>query len=97
MALEMYLEGLGFRAIGRLLRISFGTVYQWIRKWGGTVDLPVKKEPVCIVELDETHSYVMKKNYCWTWIAVDRSSQYMMEISLNLLFLKLNGELCILN
>jgi transposase-like protein len=26
MALEMYPEGLGFRAMGRLLRISFGTV-----------------------------------------------------------------------
>jgi transposase-like protein len=31
MALEMYLEGLGFKAIGRLLRISFGAVYQWIK------------------------------------------------------------------
>jgi transposase-like protein len=26
MALEMYPEGLGFRAVGRLLRINFGTV-----------------------------------------------------------------------
>jgi transposase-like protein len=61
MALELYLEGIGFRAIGRLLKISFGTVYQWIRKCGGTVALPVKKEPVCIVELDEMHSYVKRK------------------------------------
>jgi transposase-like protein len=60
-ALEMYLEGLGFRAVGRLLRISYGTVYQWIKKWGETVSLPVKKEPVSIVELDEMHSYIMRK------------------------------------
>lgn len=26
-ALEMYLEGLGFRAIGRILKISYGTVF----------------------------------------------------------------------
>jgi transposase-like protein len=26
-ALELYLEGLGFRAMGRLLQISYGTVY----------------------------------------------------------------------
>ena len=61
MALEMYLEGLGFRAIGRLLRISFGTVYQWIRKWGEQVDLPVRAESISIVELDELHSYVQQK------------------------------------
>jgi transposase-like protein len=61
MALEMYLEGLGFRAIGRVLRISFGTVYQWVRKWGEQVDLPVRSESISIVELDEMHSYVMQK------------------------------------
>jgi transposase-like protein len=32
LALEMYLEGLGFRAIGRILKISYGAVYQWIKK-----------------------------------------------------------------
>jgi transposase-like protein len=61
MALELYLEGVGFRGIGRLLRISFGTVYQWIRKWGGQVDLPVRNGSISIVELDELHSYVMQK------------------------------------
>jgi|GEM_PF-1862936 len=33
LALEMYLEGLGFRAIGRILKISYGTVYQWVKEW----------------------------------------------------------------
>ncbi|KAA6345910.1 hypothetical protein EZS27_006550 [termite gut metagenome] len=31
-ALEMYLEGLGFRATGRLLQISYGTVYAWVKE-----------------------------------------------------------------
>ena len=61
MAFEMYLEGLGFRAIGRLLRISYGTVYQWIRKWEGEVDLPKRNEQIAVVELDEMHTYVGSK------------------------------------
>ncbi|KAA6321959.1 hypothetical protein EZS27_028449 [termite gut metagenome] len=60
-ALEMYLEGLGFRAIGRLLQISYGTVYAWVKKWGATVDLPKKEEDVAFMELDEMHTYVGSK------------------------------------
>ena len=59
-ALEMYLEGLGFRAIGRILKISYGTVYQWIKEWG-KVDLPHRKDEIDIVELDEIHTYVSEK------------------------------------
>lgn len=61
MALEMYLEGLGFRAIGRLLRISYGTVYQWVKHWERQVELPPRNEKIKIVELDEIHSYVGRK------------------------------------
>ena len=61
LALEMYLEGMGFRAIGRVLKISYGTVYQWVKKWGESVSLPKSEEPIEIVELDEIHSYVQNK------------------------------------
>ena len=61
MALEMYLEGLGFRSIGRLLKISHVTVYYWVKHWGENLDLPSKKEPVEIVELDEMHTYIGQK------------------------------------
>lgn len=61
LALEMYLEGMGFRAIGRILKISYGTVYQWIKKWGEQTELPQNNEPIEIVELDEIHSYVQNK------------------------------------
>ena len=61
LALEMYLEGLGFRAIGRILKISYGTVYAWIKEWGSKVDLPQSSQPVAVVELDEMHSYVGSK------------------------------------
>ena len=61
MAFEMYLEGLGFRAIGRLLRISYGTVYQWVKKWGENLELPKRNEQIEVVELDEMHTYVGRK------------------------------------
>lgn len=31
MAIKMYLEGLGFRAIGRLLNVSHQAVYKWVK------------------------------------------------------------------
>jgi len=61
MALDLYLEGLGFRAIGRILKISHGTVYQWVRKTGESLELPKTEGPVAVVELDEMHSYVGQK------------------------------------
>ena len=61
LALEMYLEGLGFRSIGRILKISYGTVYQWVKTWGGQVSLPTKHDCVSVVELDEMHSYIGSK------------------------------------
>ena len=61
LALEMYLEGLGFRSIGRILKISYGTVYQWVKEWGDKVELPKTTKPIEIVELDEMHTYIMSK------------------------------------
>src|SRR5215510_5821578 len=61
MAFSMYLEGLGFRAIGRILNISYGTVYQWVKKWGSHLELPKRNEAVEFVELDEMHTYVGSK------------------------------------
>jgi IS1 family transposase/transposase-like protein len=73
LAFEMYLEGLGFRAIGRILKISHVSVFQWIKKWGKNLELPTRNESISVVELDEMHTYVsQKKNYRWIWIAVDR-------------------------
>ena len=61
LALDLYLEGLGFRAIGRALGISYGTAYQWIKRWGEQAELPVGGGRVPVVELDELHSYVQSK------------------------------------
>ena len=61
LAFQMYLEGLGFRAIGRILKISYGTVYQWIKKWGCNFELPKRNEVIEVVGLDEMHTYVGRK------------------------------------
>jgi len=72
LAFEMYLEGLDFRAIGRVLGIGYGIVYYWIRRWGKSLELSKRNESIEVVDLDELHSYVCQKNYFWVWIAVDR-------------------------
>jgi hypothetical protein len=61
MVFELYLEDLGFRTIGRILRISYGTVYRWVKKWSNNVDLPRRNEPIETVELDGIHTYVGSK------------------------------------
>jgi uncharacterized protein YjcR len=63
MALEMYLEGLNYRIIGNLLQVSYGTVYQWIRKWGKQAELPRRNAPAKVVELDKLHHYIGTKKY----------------------------------
>lgn len=61
LALQLYLAGMGFRAIGRVLNISYGTIFQWVKKWGEQTELPKSEEPIQIVELDEIHTYFQHK------------------------------------
>lgn len=60
-ALLMYLEGLGFHSIGRILRVSHVSVLNWIRKYGEQVKEIRNDKPVEIMELDELHTYVGHK------------------------------------
>lgn len=60
-ALSMYLEGLGFHSIGRLLGVSHVSVINWVRKYGQSLPAIRNEKPVKIVELDELHSYVQHK------------------------------------
>ena len=61
-ALHMYLEGLGFRAIGRILGVSNVSVLRWIRAFGQEVkELNREKQHIEMVEVDELHSYIGSK------------------------------------
>lgn len=61
LALEMYLEGLGFRAIGRVLKVSYVTVFGWIKELGCKAEELKSEQSVEVVELDEMHTYVGNK------------------------------------
>lgn len=60
LALNLYLEGLGFRSIGRILGFSHVAVYQWVKAYGENLE-QIKRPTAQIVELDELHSYVGHK------------------------------------
>lgn len=66
-ALELYLEGLGFRAIGRIIKVSNVNVGRWIKKWAEHLRMAirtskVRKKDVKIeeMELDELWHYAKK-------------------------------------
>ena len=60
-ALELYLEGLGFRSIGRFLKCSHVAVYNWIKAHGESIESIRSETRVDIVEMDEMHTYIGSK------------------------------------
>ena len=67
LALSMYLNGCGFRSIGRVLGVPFQLVHHWIKKAGELVEEEAASRPnpskeIAIVEMDELYSYVQKKH-----------------------------------
>jgi transposase-like protein len=61
-ALHLYLEGLGFRSIGRLLNVSNVSVLRWIKSFGKEVQsLHSANKNIEVVELDEMHTYIGRK------------------------------------
>ena len=61
-ALHLYLEGLGFRSIGRFLGVSNVSVLNWIRDFGKKVqELHAESKQIEMVEVDEMHSYIGSK------------------------------------
>jgi hypothetical protein len=60
--LHLYLEGLGFRSIGRFLGVSNVSVLKWIRSFGKEVEkLNSESQEIEMVEVDEMHSYIGSK------------------------------------
>ena len=77
-AIHLYLEGMGFRAIGRVVDVSNVTVLNWIRKAGEQIkayhDAQEAPKQVEIIELDELWHFVgKKKRKLWIWVALDRA------------------------
>lgn len=60
-ALELYLEGLGFRSIGRFLKVSHVSVYNWIKAFGDEIEKIRSDQKIEVVEIDEMHTYIGNK------------------------------------
>lgn len=61
LALEMYLEGLGFNSISRILKVSPVAVMKWIRKYGKQAEELRSDNEIEVMEMDEMHSYIGEK------------------------------------
>ena len=60
-ALILYMEGLGFRSIGRFLKVSHVAVFNWIKGFGGKLDELRNTQEIEVVEIDEMHTYIGSK------------------------------------
>ena len=61
-AIELYLEGLGFRSIGRFLKCSHVSVYNWIKAFGKEASDEIRSaKAIEVVEMDEMHTYILSK------------------------------------
>ena len=84
-ALILYVEGLGFRSIGRFLNVSHVTVFYWIKNFGEKLEELRSDHDIEVVEIDEIHTYISSKKATVTcrqgrdrhgmWIAVDRNGK----------------------
>lgn len=65
LAYMLYLEGLGFRGISRILKISNVSVLRWIRALAGKIELRSEEKipnHFRVIEIDEMWHYIGKKN-----------------------------------
>jgi len=62
--IELYLEGVGFRGIERLTKVSHVTVMKWVKKLGDRIETlrPHNCGEVSVMELDEMWHFVQKKH-----------------------------------
>ena len=63
-ALELYLEWLGFRSIGRFLKYSHVGIFNWIKSYGSEIQKLSSNAGVEVMKLDEPYRRWFKKNYC---------------------------------
>ena len=56
------MEGLGFRSVGRILKVSHVSIYNWIKSFGEKVEaIRVSSKTPKVIEIDELHSYIRSK------------------------------------
>jgi transposase-like protein len=69
--IELYLNGMGFRAIERVKGVHHTTIIYWVKQLGGRLpDTPVQSNIPEVTELDELQTFVRSKKK--QNLAVDR-------------------------
>ncbi|OFY86348.1 MAG: hypothetical protein A3F72_11135 [Bacteroidetes bacterium RIFCSPLOWO2_12_FULL_35_15] len=61
MALAMYLEGLGYRVIARILEVNHVTIFYWIKEWGIHAKKIRSNDILRSIEINELHTIVAQK------------------------------------
>ena len=67
-AIDLYLEGLGFRAVGRHLGVSNVAVLKWVRTAAEILraqlvhEMPTQKKAIKVMEFDEMWHFALKKS-----------------------------------
>jgi transposase-like protein len=76
LALQLYLEGLGFNSIGRMLNVSHVAVMNWVKKYGRLAEELRSDQEIEIIEMDEMHSYIGSKKtiYGYGLLLIDAES-----------------------
>ncbi|WP_231932911.1 IS1 family transposase [Geminocystis sp. NIES-3708] len=78
--LKMYVNGMGFRAIGRIKQVHHTTIISWVKAVGQI--LPQSYHPETrpeVGELDELQTFVGSKKTIWRWTAVDHFHEGILE------------------
>ena len=60
-AVQMYIDGINFRRIGRTLGVHHTSVMNWVNAYAETVDEAPVPDTVEIVEMDELYTYIESK------------------------------------
>jgi len=60
-ALEMYLEGLGFNSIARILEVSHVSIQQWVKVYGKELEELKNNADIELINLSEVYTYLTKK------------------------------------
>lgn len=58
LAIAMYIEGLSFRAIGKILNISYGTVYQWVKDLDKQTKMLHADRTINVASIEHIEKYV---------------------------------------
>ena len=73
--LELYVNGMGFRAIERVTGVNHNPVINWVKKVGTSLpNAPESAEIPEVTQVDELETFVGKKNKLWLWTAVNKAT-----------------------